>query len=74
MCTDIIDAEIEQIAKLYSYMPEEEKQDWTMIKAKKMYEDELKVSKSNNSKCLLKNINLIYKVIGEFIEQDRETI
>ena len=47
MCTDIIDAEIEQIAKLYSYMPEEEKQDWTMIKAKKMYEDELKVVVQN---------------------------
>lgn len=62
--------EMELISKLYSYMDENDKANWSREAAKDMYEDELNISAKNGHKCPIESSEVLFDTIAEFISQD----
>ena len=60
-----INIEMEEIAKLYSLMSDEDK-------AKTMYDDEIRYCSEHSIDNPLSSIDVLYETIQEFIEQDEE--
>ena len=62
--------EIYLIAKLYSYMSEYDRENWTMTEAQYMYDDELLISEQNGYNCPIESTEVLFDTIKEFIRQD----
>lgn len=67
-----INIEMEEIAKLYSLMRNEDKANWTIDEAKTMYDDEIRYCSEHSIDNPLSSIDVLYETIQEFIEQDEE--
>lgn len=67
-----IDREMEEIAKLYSYMNDNDKAEWSKSKAKDMYDDEVKYCSDHSIDNPLSGVDVLYETIMEFIIQDKE--
>ena len=67
-----INTEMEEIAKLYSLMSDEDKANWTIDEAKAMYDDEITYCKEHSIDNPLSGVDVLYETIQEFIEQDEE--
>lgn len=67
-----LDREMEEIAKLYSFMSDEDKEKWSIGDAKAMYNDEVKYCTEHFIDNPLSTIDVLYETIKEFIEQDED--
>lgn len=66
-----IELEMEEIAKLYSYMSDEEKDNWTQANAKSMFDDEVLYCKEHSIiNPLIGGVEVLHDTICEMIEQD----
>ncbi len=71
MVMDKIELEMEEIAKLYSYMSDEDKDNWTQEAAKSMYDDEMLYCNEHSiDNPLIGGVEVLYDTIREMIEQD----
>lgn len=64
--------EMELIMKLYDYMSEEDKLDWTPKNAEEMYNDELMLSEQRGYECQIESAEVLFETINELIQQDIE--
>lgn len=64
--------EMELIMKLYDYMSEEDKLDWTPKNAEEMYNDELMLSEQRGYECQIESAEVLFETINELIQQDLE--
>ena len=67
-----IDLEMEEITKLYGYMNDDDKDNWSINEAQAMYDDEVKYCEEHSINNPLSSVDVLYDTIREFIEQDED--
>ena len=67
-----IDLEMEEISKLYGYMNDEDKNNWSFDEAQAMYDDEVKYCTEHAIDNPLSSVDVLYDTIREFIKQDED--